>query len=138
VREPQAATYRISARPSRADIHYEPDMVQLHERLERLWRQRVDEVTDLTLRLHDVRAEFERSGADGRDGQLTGLELEEIEARLEATRFGLSEADAALQRVAKGTFGFCGHCGGTIATDRLTASPVARLCASCQFWSRSG
>jgi DnaK suppressor protein len=128
----------VRARPARAGIGYEPDMVQLHKRLERLWRQRVDEVTELTVRLHDRRARVDADEGDGNDGVPAGLELAEIESQLEAARVGLSEADAALQRVLKGTYGFCGHCGGTIATERLAASPVARLCSSCQFWSRSG
>jgi DnaK suppressor protein len=130
-------TTDVRARRSRAEIVYEPDMVQLHKRLEGLWRQHVAEVTDLTVRLHNARAAIEASAGDDKDRQLAGLELEVVEARLEATRVGLAEADAGLQRVVKGTYGFCGHCGGNIATERLAASPVARLCGSCQFWSRS-
>lgn len=130
-------TIDVRARPARVDIGYEADMVQLHKRLKRLWRQRVDEVTHLTVRLHDLRARIEANMGGGGDAQLAGLGLKELEAQLEATRAGLSEADAALQRVVKGTYGFCGHCGETIATERLAASPVARLCGSCQFWSQS-
>lgn len=130
-------TIDVRARPARAGVGYEPDMVQLHKRLERLWRQRVDEVTHLTVSLHDLRARTEADMGDGSDAELAGLELEEIEAHLEAARAGLSEADAALQRVVKGTYGFCGHCGETIASERLAALPVARLCGSCRFWSRS-
>jgi DnaK suppressor protein len=130
-------TTDVRVRRSHAEIVYEPDMVQLHKRLEGLWRQQVEEVTDLTVRLHDARAAVEAISGDDKDRQFARVELEVIEARLATTRVGLSEADAALQREVKGTYGICGHCGGNIAPERLAASPVARLCGSCQFWSRS-
>lgn len=52
---------------------------------------------------------------------------------------GLSEAeyrelaaiDAALKRVAAGTYGECESCGGPVGRQRLHALPEARLCASC-------
>jgi sigma-B regulation protein RsbU (phosphoserine phosphatase) len=40
----------------------------------------------------------------------------------------LSEVDAALQRIEKGTFGLCETCGGEIEHDRLLADPLVRYC----------
>lgn len=40
----------------------------------------------------------------------------------------LTEVDAALQRVEKGTFGLCETCGGEIEHDRLLADPLIRYC----------
>jgi RNA polymerase-binding transcription factor DksA len=41
------------------------------------------------------------------------------------------EIDAALARIAKGTFGMCEICGGAIGRDRLRALPEARRCLGC-------
>ena len=52
----------------------------------------------------------------------------------------LREIDLALQRIANGTYGICGDCGRMIDTARLSARPVARLCARCKaaFEKRRG
>jgi DnaK suppressor protein len=44
----------------------------------------------------------------------------------------LEEIDAALGRIAEGTYGECEECGGAIGTARLEAQPTARLCIECQ------
>ena len=40
----------------------------------------------------------------------------------------LSEIDAALERVEKGTYGICVKCGRAIPPERLEANPWASLC----------
>ncbi len=40
--------------------------------------------------------------------------------------------DAALQRIADGSYGLCVDCGVGIATARLHASPTALRCVGCQ------
>lgn len=40
--------------------------------------------------------------------------------------------DAALQRIADGSYGLCVDCGVAIATARLHASPTAMRCVACQ------
>ena len=40
--------------------------------------------------------------------------------------------DAALQRVADGSYGLCVDCGTPIATARLHANPTAMRCVACQ------
>jgi DnaK suppressor protein len=40
----------------------------------------------------------------------------------------LGEIDAALQRIAKGTYGKCAVCGREIPKERLEAVPYATLC----------
>lgn len=44
----------------------------------------------------------------------------------------LSEVDAALGRLTKGTYGVCERCGNGIDHARLRALPYARLCILCQ------
>jgi sigma-B regulation protein RsbU (phosphoserine phosphatase) len=40
----------------------------------------------------------------------------------------LREVDAALERIERGTFGFCEACQGAIEADRLRADPLTRFC----------
>ena len=40
--------------------------------------------------------------------------------------------DAALQRIADGSYGLCIDCGDTIANARLHATPTALRCVGCQ------
>lgn len=43
----------------------------------------------------------------------------------------LAEVDAALERLAAGTYGRCVRCGGPIAADRLDARPSTPVCIGC-------
>lgn len=38
----------------------------------------------------------------------------------------------ALERIEKGTYGFCEHCFAMIDTDRLNILPTATLCLACE------
>jgi RNA polymerase-binding protein DksA len=42
------------------------------------------------------------------------------------------EIDAALERIAAGTYGTCDRCGRRIPEDRLDAVPYATLCVACK------
>jgi DnaK suppressor protein len=44
----------------------------------------------------------------------------------------LDAVDAALQRIASGTYGVCIDCGGSISAPRLHAAPEAPRCVGCQ------
>ena len=44
----------------------------------------------------------------------------------------LAEVEAALARMADGTYGECSECGQPIHASRLTANPTARRCVACQ------
>jgi DnaK suppressor protein len=43
----------------------------------------------------------------------------------------LAECNAALARVAAGSYGLCEHCAGEIPAARLDAFPYARCCLPC-------
>jgi RNA polymerase-binding protein DksA len=58
--------------------------------------------------------------------------LEENSARL------LGAIDAALERVARGTYGECTGCGREIAPERLEAYPWASLCIDCKREAERG
>lgn len=59
---------------------------------------------------------------------LVDLGLELIDMHLAEVR----EVEAALGRIATGTYGDCMDCGGEIEADRLRAYPTARRCWDCQ------
>jgi RNA polymerase-binding protein DksA len=44
----------------------------------------------------------------------------------------LGEIEAALARIAGGTYGICTNCGKPISEERLEALPWATLCIDCQ------
>ena len=44
----------------------------------------------------------------------------------------LAEIDAALGRIAEGTFGSCVRCGGAIGHQRLRAVPETPYCMACR------
>jgi DnaK suppressor protein len=48
----------------------------------------------------------------------------------------LAEIDAALDRIAAGTYGLCVHCGAAIPEERLEFRPFASGCVSCQESAR--
>jgi hypothetical protein len=43
----------------------------------------------------------------------------------------LAEVDAALGRIAEGSYGTCSACGGPLGLQRLRAFPEARFCLGC-------
>ncbi len=43
----------------------------------------------------------------------------------------LKEVERAIERVQRGTYGVCEHCGGPIPEERLRALPSAALCVHC-------
>jgi RNA polymerase-binding transcription factor DksA len=105
---------------------------QMPEGLESLWRHRINDVTELTVRVHDLRTAIDEAPIN-RDRVI--VDLTEAEARLAFARRGLADSDAALQRFARGTYGFCGHCEASIEPDRLAVQPDTKLCGSCLLWS---
>ena len=55
-----------------------------------------------------------------------------VEAMVEELTTKLTSLQAALERITKGTFGYCVNCGELIDTDRLAAIPTATLCMNCE------
>ena len=44
----------------------------------------------------------------------------------------IEEIDAALERIAAGTYGTCVHCGSAVPAERLEFRPFAAACVSCR------
>jgi DnaK suppressor protein len=70
------------------------------------------------------------SGDDEHDpeGQTVAYDRAEAQALLAGARRDLVEVEAALARVAAGTYGVCEVCGEPITPERLEARPAARRC----------
>ncbi|MFA5315868.1 MAG: TraR/DksA C4-type zinc finger protein [Dehalococcoidales bacterium] len=78
---------------------------------------------------------------DRRDGSPFGkreeeaMESAELEKRMTLQQRILDqlvEIDHALDKLEKGTYGFCDHCGEAIDPARLEALPQASLCLKCK------
>jgi RNA polymerase-binding transcription factor DksA len=62
-----------------------------------------------------------------------GVPLDEAEAADEMRDHQeLRDVDAALRRLAEGTYGICTDCGAEIGFERLHAEPEAARCVDCQ------
>jgi RNA polymerase-binding protein DksA len=77
-----------------------------------------------------------RSIQEDREIELEELAQEDQAARSLArlddrAKHEIMEIDAALLRVAEGTYGTCEECGGPIAAERLHALPATRFCIDC-------
>jgi RNA polymerase-binding transcription factor DksA len=89
-------------------------------------------------RLDDLRSEFalvvdaaEGSNADDEhdpEGSTIAYERSQIGALVEQAERHLAEIDAAVARVAAGTYGRCEVCGQPIPQARLEARPTATRC----------
>jgi RNA polymerase-binding transcription factor DksA len=60
-----------------------------------------------------------------------------LEAASEQVRRELAEIDAALARIAAGSYGTCQSCGGPLGLQRLRAVPEAKYCVGCSGSSPS-
>jgi RNA polymerase-binding protein DksA len=99
-------------------------MAALQQRRARL----VGEVVDTEAELHSIQGE--------REIELEELAQEDRAARTLAqlddrAKHEIAEIDAAIQRLAEGTYGLCEGCGEPIARERLRVVPAARFCVDC-------
>ncbi|MEH3077839.1 MAG: TraR/DksA C4-type zinc finger protein [Quadrisphaera sp.] len=65
------------------------------------------------------------------EGATIAFERAQAIAVRDRQRARLREVDAALGRVAAGTFGRCENCGCEIAPGRLLARPTSHTCVTC-------
>lgn len=81
-----------------------------------------------------VVAASEGSNADDEhdpEGSTIAYERSQLSALITQAEGHLEEIEAALSRVADGTYGRCTVCGEDIPEGRLEARPVARTCVDC-------
>lgn len=62
------------------------------------------------------------------EGSTIAFELSQASALLKQSSSGLAQVDAALARIAAGTYGTCAACGEAIPEGRLEARPWTPFC----------
>jgi DnaK suppressor protein len=73
--------------------------------------------------------QFDEEGGEGGTANVD----RELDLHLSAqAQAAVEEIDAALVKIAEGTYGFCESCGNPVPKARLEALPHARLCVSCK------
>ena len=65
------------------------------------------------------------------EGATLAFERQHLAALAQAAREHLADIDAALARLADGSYGTCQNCGQPIGAERLAARPTARTCIGC-------
>ncbi len=65
------------------------------------------------------------------EGATIAFERAQLDSSITELRGQLAQLDAALERVAAGTYGICEVCGLPIPPERLEARPAARTHVAC-------
>lgn len=91
--------------------------------LEERWRERVQEITELSIAYHSAAA----GALDGGEDERTRRVLR----RAVAARRRLADTEDALARLTAGAFGRCEQCGAPIPAGLLAAAPETRYCPGC-------
>ena len=89
-------------------------------------------LAELTHRVSRIESDLEQPVSEDLEEQATEREDDEVLEDLGAA--GAREIrmiEAALDRIAKSSYGTCANCGEKIAEERLDAVPAAPLCAEC-------
>ncbi len=71
------------------------------------------------------------------EGATIAFERAQVDALTQDTFARLDAVDAALERLAAGTYGLCLVCGRPIPQGRLEALPTATTCVACVSRSRN-
>ena len=92
-------------------------------------------------RLARLRSDFDGMVAASRDsnaddehdpeGATIAFERSQVDSLARQTEQRLVEIEAALDRLAKGSYGICERCGRQVPDERLQARPTARTCVTC-------
>jgi DnaK suppressor protein len=65
------------------------------------------------------------------EGATIAFERSQVAAMIRQAEERLAQVDAALARVADGSYGTCAACGRAIPADRLRVRPTATTCVGC-------
>jgi RNA polymerase-binding protein DksA len=104
---------------------------------ELLAAERADTLERLSGLERELRGIIESSGSAGTDdehdpeGATVAFERQHVAALIGQARAHLAEIDAAVRRLAEGSYGTCERCGRPIGAARLAARPVATTCIGC-------
>ena len=107
------------------------DLVRFRVLLERERDQKDALLKALRLDIGSVNAARQNSNVDDEhdpEGSTIAFELSQASALLEQSRAGLKQIEAALSRIADGSYGLCAVCGAEIPEGRLEARPWTPFC----------
>lgn len=91
-----------------------------------------DRQRELNSRLHKIDDDLGRKKSADNEDRATETENDEVlEEMGQAGETELKAIDAALDRIAKGTFGTCVKCGQPISPERLAVVPYTPFCQEC-------
>ena len=65
------------------------------------------------------------------EGATIAFERQHVAALIASARAHLTAIDAALRKVASGTYEICDICSGPIGAERLTVRPASLTCVRC-------
>jgi DnaK suppressor protein len=65
------------------------------------------------------------------EGATIAFERQHVAALIASARIHLTAIDAAMGKVASGTYEICDICGGPIGAERLAARPASLTCVRC-------
>ncbi|MQW77865.1 TraR/DksA family transcriptional regulator [Nocardioides sp. dk4132] len=65
------------------------------------------------------------------EGHTIAYERSQVDTHVRLAEQRLAEIDAALERVAAGSYGVCVRCGRPIPAERLAVRPAASTCVAC-------
>ena len=105
-----------------------------HARLEAEREQTVRRLASLTDDFESIVAASKDTNADDEhdpEGTTIAFERSQVSTLVRQAQRHLAEIDAAVERLAAGTYGICERCGQPIGEGRLEARPTARTCISC-------
>ncbi len=107
------------------------------EEFERLLRQRREQLVaemleDVARARDESYADLAGSVTDLGDEALADLLSDLDNAEIDRDMRTARELNAALARIADGSYGSCAECGGDIGLERLRAYPTAVRCIKCQ------
>jgi RNA polymerase-binding transcription factor DksA len=106
----------------------EAERQQALRRLEAL----IDDFDEVVAASRDSNADDEHDP----EGATIAFERSQVSALVRQVQGHLTEVEAAMRRLAGGTYGSCERCGRPIAKARLEARPAASTCIRCASAAR--
>ncbi len=100
--------------------------------LEARWRDRVQEVTELSLAYHEAASAAAVAAGAAPAGGPAERKVRKLLRRTVAARRALADTEEALGRLASGRYGLCEECTGAIPARLLAAAPESRYCPRCR------
>jgi len=100
--------------------------------LEAQWRERVQEVTELSLAYHEAASAVAATAGAAPAGRSAERKVRKLLRRTVAARQALANTEEALGRLASGRYGLCEGCTGAIPHRLLAAAPETRYCPRCR------